>query len=252
MKTFNSQKFLAAYSGVLTVMVTGALLSGFATDHRSPKFDTITVQRINIVEPDGALRMVLSNNSRIPGIIMHGREYPDFGERKASTAAGILFYDAEASESGGLTFGGRKDAQGRISRFGHLSFDRYEQDQMFTIDAVDDGANHASSIKMIDQPDWSIVEYLDLLKSIQHLSEEERQAAIARFFETHPISGAGVRTLLSNENYPDAPSSSRNVLHFDDTSNGDRMRLGLDASGDPSLELLDAGGNVTHRIPPAN
>ena len=30
MKIFNSQKFLAAYSGVLTLIVTAALLSGFS------------------------------------------------------------------------------------------------------------------------------------------------------------------------------------------------------------------------------
>lgn len=186
MKAFNSHTFLTVYSGVLTLAVIVALTTGFASDHRNPRFDSISVQRINVVEPDGTLRMVVSNNARIPGIIMHGHEYPDFGNRKASTAAGILFYDAEGSESGGLTFGGREDSQGRISRFGHLSFDGYEQDQIFTIDAVDDGRNFASSIKMIDRPEWSIVEYLDLLESIQDLPEADQQAAIEQFFETHP------------------------------------------------------------------
>lgn len=36
----------------------------------------------------------------------------------------MLFYDAHATESGGLTLGGQKDAQGQTSRFGHFSFDR--------------------------------------------------------------------------------------------------------------------------------
>jgi hypothetical protein len=95
------------------------------SENRNPSFDTITVQRINVVEPDGTLRMVLTNNNRIPGVIVPGHEYADYGNRKPTTAAGILFYDAQATESGGLTFGGRKDSQtGRINRFGHLSFDR--------------------------------------------------------------------------------------------------------------------------------
>jgi hypothetical protein len=50
MQLFNSQKFLAAYSGVLTLIVTVAMLSGFA-DQRAPKFDTITVQRIRTIVP---------------------------------------------------------------------------------------------------------------------------------------------------------------------------------------------------------
>lgn len=132
MKIFGSQKVLAAYSGVLTLVFAVTMLSGFV-DQRGARFDTITVQRINVVEPDGTLRMVLTNNRRLPGVIQHGKEYPDFADRKGRTTAGILFYDAEGSESGGLTFGGRKDAQGNIDRFGHFSFDRYEQDQMFAI-----------------------------------------------------------------------------------------------------------------------
>lgn len=252
MKLFNSQKFLAAYSGVLTLIVTVAMLSGFTTGHRGARFDTITVQRINVVEPDGTLRMVLTNNSRIPAVIQHGKEYPDFGNRKPSTAAGILFYDAEGSESGGLTFGGRKDAQGRINRFGHFAFDRYEQDQMLTISAVDDGTNYRSSIQMIQQPSWSIVEYLDLLESIQDLPEEEQKARIAEFLATHPTDGAGVRAVLSHENYPDVPTASTTSLRLTDRANTERMQLGLDENDEPAVELRDANGNVTHRIPPQN
>lgn len=250
MTWFNSPKFLVVYSGVLTATVAVALLSGFA-DPSGPKFDTITVQRINIVEPDGTLRMVLSNNARIPAIIMQGHEYPDFTGRRGSTEAGLLFYDAEGSESGGLSFGGRKDAQGNISRFGHLSFDRYDQDQMFTLDARDDGAKQVSSIQMIDRPSWSITEYLNLLESTQHLPEAERQAAIDEFFATHP--GTAVfRTLLGNETHPDNPARNNSVLHFSDTAGRSRMLLGLIGAGDPSITLRNESGNVIYQAPPAN
>jgi hypothetical protein len=228
MKRFTGQGFLVVYSGLLTAVVTVLFTSGFsATDAAQQRFDTLTVQRINIVEPDGTLRMVLSNNRRIPNIIVHGREYPDFNGRKASTAAGILFYDAQATESGGLTFGGLKDANGNISRFGHLSFDRYDQDQMLSIDATDDGTNHASSIRMIDQPNWPIQELLDLLERIQTLPPDQQQAEIARFLETHPL-GAGVRTILTNDQRPDTPGATKTALEF-----------------------LNESGQVTHRYPPS-
>jgi hypothetical protein len=246
---FNSQKFLTVYSGVLTLIVTAAALSGFTVGTANANFDTITVQRINVVEPNGKLRMVISNNNRIPGIIFKGHEYADFSGRKAKTTAGILFYDAHATESGGLTFGGRNDAQGNIPRFGHLSFDRYNQDQMFTIDAQDDGTNHASTVKMLDQPSWSIEELLQLLESVQNLPPDQQQAAIDQFLQTHPP-GAGLRTLLSNENYPSSPTNSRNLLDLRDSAGRDRARLGINSSGAPSLEFLDENGTVTHRYPP--
>lgn len=250
MKIFNSQKFLAAYSGVLTLIVTVAMLSGFSGP-RGHRFDTITVQRINIVEPDGTLRMVLTNNSRLPGVIQHGKEYPDFADRKGRTTAGILFYDAEGSESGGLTFGGRTDEQGRISRFGHFAFDRYEQDQMLTISASDDGTNYVSSINFNQLPNWSIVDYLELRLQIQDLPPEEQEAAVEEFYETHPIDDAGPRALFASVNAPALPDQNLSTLRFYDQGNTERLRTGLDASDEPSIELFDATGNPTYTIPPA-
>ena len=249
MKRLTSQTFLTVYSGALTLIVSAAALTGFSSSNTNATFDTLTVQRLNVVEPDGTLRVVLTNNNRIPGIIFKGYEYPDVGNRKSTTAAGMLFYDAQATESGGLTFGGRKDSDGSITRWGHLSFDRYNQDQMFTIDASDDGSNNASSVKMIDQPSWSIKELLDLLVSIQNLPPDQQQAAIAQFRQTHP-DGAGVRTLLSNENYPSVPADSRNGLNLTDAAGHERTVLGIDADAVPSLQFLDTSGNVTNRYPP--
>jgi hypothetical protein len=249
MNILNSPKLLATYAGGLTAGVAVALLSGFTNQSPNPHFDTITVQRINVAEPDGTLRAVLTNNNRIPGLIINGHEYADYGNRKASTAAGMLFYDAQATESGGLTFGGQKDAQGQISRFGHFSFDRYNQDQMLTISAADDGTNHRAEIKMIDQPNWPIEEYLDLLDSIQQLPPAEQQQAIDEFFQTHPR-GAGLRTLLGSQTYPSLPAASQNTLNLRDDQGRERARLTVAADGTPSLEFLDATGNVTHRYPP--
>jgi hypothetical protein len=250
MRRFSGQGFLVVYSGLLTAVVTVLFTGGFtSTEDARPRFDTLTVQRINIVEPDGTLRMVLSNNTRIPNIIVHGKEYPDFNGRHASTAAGILFYDAQATESGGLTFGGRKDANGTITRFGHLSFDRYDQDQMLSIDAVDDGTNHEASIRLIDQPNWPIQELLDLLERIQSLPPDQQQAEIARFLETHPL--GSVRALLTNDQNPATPAASRTALSFIDPSRRERARLGvIGATTDPALEFVNENGDVTHKYPP--
>lgn len=250
MPRLTAQKFLVVYSGVLTLVFAFTFLSGFMQAGIAPQsFDTISVQRINIVEPDGTIRMVISNNNRIPGIIVHGHEYADYGGRKAQTTAGMLFYDADATESGGLTFGGHKAADGSISRFGHLSFDRYNQDQMFSIDAADDGRNNASTVRMLDQPTWSIEEYLQLLDRIQNLPPDQQEAAKQKFFESHPP-GIGTRTLLSNETYPDAPTQSQNGLDLRDSTGHDRTHLRIDSNANPTLQFLDQNGSVTNTYPP--
>jgi hypothetical protein len=64
------------------------------------------VQRINVVEPDGTLRLVLSNHSRLPGVIVRGKERPF-----ARPQAGMLFYNDEGTENGGLVFGAAQERQ---------------------------------------------------------------------------------------------------------------------------------------------
>jgi hypothetical protein len=103
---------------------------------------------------------------------------------------------------------------------------------------------------MIERPNWSIVDYLELLVSIEGLPEAERQAAIEKFFETHPTANVGIRAHLSDENYPDAPTASTNSLRFSDRVNTERLRVGLDDTSEPSIELRDTSGNLTYRISP--
>jgi hypothetical protein len=114
---------LAFYAGVVTSALGFLLLSGFGPQKPGPKFDEIEVHRINVVEPDGTLRMVISNKAAFPGAIIRGKEYPH-AERKT---AGMLFFNDEGTENGGLIFGGSKDKGGHVESYGHLSFDQYEQ-----------------------------------------------------------------------------------------------------------------------------
>src|SRR6201996_7708431 len=116
-KVFSSQRFLAVYSGILTIAFVVVVLAGFAESRQTQAFDEITVHRINVVEPDGTLRMTLSNKADFPGIIIKGKETP----HPNRSTAGMLFFNDEGTENGGLIFGGRKDASGKVTSYGHLS-----------------------------------------------------------------------------------------------------------------------------------
>ena len=43
-------------------------------------FDEIRVHRLDVTEPDGTLRMVISNKDRLPSVIIKGKERPEMGE----------------------------------------------------------------------------------------------------------------------------------------------------------------------------
>src|SRR6202034_1617208 len=102
-------------------------------ERKVTEFAEIDVQRINIREPDGTLRMTISNAATAPGLIFKGTEHP-FPNRQA---AGILFFNDEGSENGGLLFGGAEKGQ-NVSSGGHLSFDQYEQDQVISLDQTEE------------------------------------------------------------------------------------------------------------------
>jgi len=67
MRFLGSQRFLAVYSGLVTLAFCITILCGFVLSPKRNAFEEIDVQRINLVEPDGKLRMVISDRTRFPG-----------------------------------------------------------------------------------------------------------------------------------------------------------------------------------------
>jgi len=139
------EKFLTIYSAVLTTVFVVMVLSGFAI-HNKTKFREIDVQHVNVVEPDGTLRMIISNHAKLPGIIVRGKE-----ERFDRPQAGLLFYNDVGSENGGLIFGGRRNAKGEVvDSGGSLSFDKYDANQIVQLVGVDDKEDRFAGLIVSD------------------------------------------------------------------------------------------------------
>ena len=165
------------YGAVSTLAFVVVAVSGFTIARQKASFGTIDVQRINVVEPDGTVRMVISDKARFPGAIIGGKEYP-FNRH----TAGMLFFNDEGTENGGLIFGGQKNNDGTVSSYGHLSFDRYDQDQELNLEYLQDGSGQSTKLAFLDQPHWPITNALELPRS------EWRH-----FAATHPTARHGSR-----------------------------------------------------------
>jgi hypothetical protein len=113
------------------------------------RFDELSVHRLDITEPDGTLRMAISNKDRLPPVIIKGKERPEMGESRPQ--AGMIFYNDEGTENGGLIFSGRKNDQGQVVDSGaSLSFDRYGAGQTVQLAGVDDSENHFAGLQIND------------------------------------------------------------------------------------------------------
>jgi hypothetical protein len=144
----NGQKVLIVYSSVLSTIFGAMLLTG-AKLPQSQSFDEIQVHRIDVVEPDGTLRMVISDHASLPGVISKGEERPPHDR----PGAGMLFYNDEGSENGGLVFGGRRNDNGEVvDSGGSLSFDKYGQGgQVVQLAGVDDKTDRFAGLAVRDR-----------------------------------------------------------------------------------------------------
>jgi hypothetical protein len=219
-------RILKAYAITSSLLILALFVMGAVNDRKKEKLDEIEVQRINVIEPNGTLRMVISNQSVFPGAIIKGREYPH-EDRKT---AGILFFNEEGTENGGLIFGGSHDKDGRLQSYGHLSFDRYDQDQVLNLEASEDGIRRKSSLTILDQPDWPITDILSLPRS-------ERP----KFLASH--SAGHARVYLGRN---DDKSAS---LKLKDAEGRDRIIIQVAADGSPVLQFLDESGKVVSQLP---
>ncbi len=107
-------RWLAAGNALLI----GALALLFVTGTRSPAQQTLEVQRLNIVEPDGTLRLAISNAAQFPPPRVGGKEL-----KRAVAPAGLVFYDGKGNEVGGIAM--TDAAQGKISALA-LDYPNYD------------------------------------------------------------------------------------------------------------------------------
>jgi hypothetical protein len=202
-------KVLVVYSTVVTTLLAALSFGEFAAAHTQlqvQQFDEIDVHRINVRERDGTLRMVISNHERLPGVIVRGKENP----RVDRPYAGMLFYNDEGTENGGLVFGGRRNANGEVVDAGvALSFDRYGGTSQFVqLAGVQDSKNHIVGLT---------------------LSETEPTGNRRRLVIGHDREGIASVSLM-------------------DRSGRKRLVLQVTPDGTPNISLLDADGKVVNQL----
>jgi hypothetical protein len=143
-----AQRILVIYSSIVSTTLLCVVLMG-AKSTQKKEFDEVRVHRIDIVEPDGTLRMVISNKDRLPPVIIKGQQHPEMGEPRPQ--AGMIFYNDEGTENGGLIFGGRKNEKGEIvDSGGSLSFDKYGAGQIVQLAGVDDKNDQFAGLRIND------------------------------------------------------------------------------------------------------
>lgn len=235
-------RLLKLYALVSTAAFAVLALAAF-THRRAPtKFDEIDVQRINVVEKDGKLRMVISNRDRSPGPIAYGKPFGYAG----GSRPGMIFFNDEGTENGGLTFTGMRKPDGTYTSSGHLSFDQYNEDQVVYLQYIDENGQMRKGLTIADRANVPILDVVALSDSIKAMPEgPAKQAATKRLMMPRPG-----EPLFAQRLYVGRDPAKAAIVLLSDRLGHPRLRLMVDSLGNASLAFMDTTGKVMKTIGP--
>lgn len=203
-------------------------------------FEEINVKRINILDEDGTIRMAISNKQRFPApLILEGRDVP----RDGNASAGIVFYNDDGYECGGLAFSSKKTKENGIEQSVLLAFDPYLQNDVIDLGMYEINGERTYALVFHDRPKKLITDFI-----------KEHEEAI--FAEDSPEKMKYLGELYENgelgfERMKIEKSVSGEVsIKLSDSKGRQRIRLVVDQNDTPKLEFLDEKGQVIYSLPP--
>lgn len=227
----NTNLILKLYSITLTLVFGYFIISGFKSNDSTEKFDEITVERINVVEPDGKLKMVISNSEKqhpgmFDGEILMERNRPP----------GIIFFNEEQDEVGGLIYRGNKDdGAGMV-----LSFDQYKNDQVMQMQYQrNKNGKQKYGVNIWDRPEKftlpRLISAMDSLKK-EGVSNKQMMEVLQDMNDGDPISA---QRLFTGKDYNEQVG-----VFIKDEFGNDRINLFIDKNNEPKFQILDKDGDI--------
>jgi hypothetical protein len=231
-------RFLTIYAAVATLVCAVFVITAFTFQTQKQKFQEISVERINVVEKDGSLRLVIANNERSPGPIERGKPFGYPG----GSRAGMIFYNEEGTENGGLIFNGKKE-NGKVNAGGSLTFDQYDRDQTVALQYDENEIGRRAGLAISDYS----TDVTNLQFDQKWKEWEKMPAGPAKDEARQKLRQQSGKLRMYAGRYREGNS----VVQLADGQGRTRLQMVVDFAGNAKIEFLDEKGKVTQRIPEA-
>jgi hypothetical protein len=230
-------RFLYVYAFTSTLVLVVTAVSAFRQADSPRNLGEITVQRINVVDADGTLRLVIANKDRMhPGVI-GGKVL-----QRPRPFAGFIFFNDQGDEAGGLTLTGR-EAGGRRAADAGLMFDQLGQDQTIGFDYTEENGQRTAAFKVWDRPDAPLADLVERVNAANAIQDPAaRAAAVAKVRADAP---KGAQRVFVGKSRDRVAS-----VQLADAEGQTRLALKVTADGTAAIEFLDANGKVVQRVAP--
>ncbi|MCR5886989.1 hypothetical protein LRS06_04195 [Hymenobacter sp. J193] len=239
-------KFLKAYALSTMLVPAVALLCAFGKPDKPVRFGEISVERLNLVERDGTVKMVMSNKERFPqGVTIDGKHI-DYKR----THPGMLFYNDKGEECGGLIFGGEKGPDGKPSAGGHFSLDRFGQDQVIALNYQEQGGGYKAGLTFNDAPEESVAvlneKYKNATPEEKQQAQKEGKLGLMTRMYVGTTAGRSSAVIMADQRGATrmmmVANTDQSTLDFKDSQGRTRLTIGVDKNNQPILRFLDETG----------
>jgi hypothetical protein len=230
-------RFLKTYAVVATLFCAVFLLSAFVMQGKKQKFEEIDVERINIVEKDGKLKMVISNAQRQHPGSVDGKIIP----RENGRSAGMIFFNERGDEVGGLIFSGDTGK----GQYNSLTFDKFRGDQTIAFQHLEnDEGNYFAGLSFNDENITTPARTakVDAIKKLP--DEAARKAAYKEMQDKGEF--------LVNRLSIGRGRNKSAFISLSDSKGRERIRISVTADGTPGINFLDENGKVISKLPAEN
>jgi hypothetical protein len=237
-------RLLKGWAVLSTVLFGAFILVAADSQGGKAKFDEIDTQRINILGADGKLRLTISNNEKSPGPIIGGQVMK---ARDGKRGAGLIFFNDNGDECGGMTWHGEKK-DGVVSANSGLMFDQYDSDQTVGIQYSQRGENRSSGLHVWERSLTPMAEFAQQVNAVELMKDgPEKAAALKKVQEKAVADGlAGVQRVFVGR----TPQNDAVVLLMD-TKGKPRIRMAVDGANAASIQFLDENGKTVFSLPNA-
>jgi hypothetical protein len=235
-------RFLKRYSIGMTAVVLVLGVGAFVRPPHAEKFTEIDVERINVREPDGKYRLVISNRPRSIGPIYKGQPFGYPG----GTRPGLIWFNDEGTENGGMTFTGSRGADGKYHASTHMSFDQYNQDQVLNLDYADENGQRVTGFTINDRANVDIFDMVKEQEQIKKMTDTAAQRAALQKFAS-PRNGVPLNARRAF--FGKDPAKNAAVV-LSDPNGKPRLRMLVDSLGAARIEFLDEAGKVVRTVGP--
>jgi hypothetical protein len=240
-KTVRELRVLKTYAVISLGLFAALFFLGMKPREAPTKFAEIDVERINIVEKDGRLRLAISNRDRSPGPVIGGLSM----KSREGTRPGMIFFNDKGDECGGMTWESQ-EKDGAISANAGLMFDQYNQDQTVGLTYSQRNDVRSSGLRVWERPLTPLADFAKQLNEVESMKDgPEKEAAAKKLRQQALESGlSGVSRVFVGRG-----TKNEAVVSLADTKGKPRILLSVDGADVPSLQFLDEKGNVVFKLP---